>query len=257
MISNETKTKKCSGCGKTKAYSEFNNRNVGWGDKKYSFCRVCHKLRHKAIVIAAHRAGYTGGKKWTKALPFSERKPLLDEVFKELLEEEGENYIPVVVVKKIKQKPNKRTKRPFVKGNRKRLFGDQFSHDPGLAEIKKSRKSARKLLNNKQVEDQVGYIYVISHPYFTGQEGFVSIGKACTYDSRHSGYNRGDPKERYKLEFAKRFDNRAEAEDLIHSKLKSVREGQTEWFEMSVVDAIYVVNNTSLEEITCDRGVNG
>ena len=121
------------------------------------------------------------------------------------------------------------------------LFGEEFTKDPELALKKKQRKKELELLNHHQIEDTEGYVYVISHPFFTGLEGWVSVGKTWNYDSRISTYDRGDPHCRYKLEYQKKFGNRNKAEVAIHSLLERLVKKQGEWFETTIEHAISVV----------------
>ena len=118
------------------------------------------------------------------------------------------------------------------------LFGDRFAHDPTLTQAKADRREELKLLNNRQVDDSVGYVYIISHPYHTGQKGYLSIGKTWNYEARMGSYNRADPDCEYRLEYVKKFANRHKAERRVHALLSSVRKRRTEWFKVSLDDAI-------------------
>jgi hypothetical protein len=125
------------------------------------------------------------------------------------------------------------------------LIGESFVPDPKLTQIKEQRKKELKKLDNQQVENTEGYVYVISHHKY---DPYVSVGKAWSYESRVGTYNRGDPNREYKLEYAQRFDNCLEAEDIIHRMLEYCRhELGGDWFDISVEDAIKEIGKIEQE----------
>jgi hypothetical protein len=119
------------------------------------------------------------------------------------------------------------------------LTGKAFTHDPKLTQIKEQRKEELKKLNNKQVEDTAGYVYIMSHPHHTGANGWVSIGKSWNYETRLGNYNRGCPDRAYRLEYVLRFADCAKAEKAIHAMLDYCRrDPKSEWFKISIESAI-------------------
>lgn len=238
--------KVCPKCGVERPYSEFNKGNSVGG--KRNACKICQRLAHKALAIAAHSQGYTR-RDWIKMVPRSERMPILNEVFQNLLKEvfknsgmlAGEQIAPAA------PQPVARKKVKKLKHISQRLYGDSFSPDPSLPAKREQRKEQLKALNNQQLKDPEGYIYVISHPNETGRKGRVSVGCTCDYDVRLVQYNRGDSDEEYKIEYSQPVANRHIAETAIHYLLHPVRVGTTEWFQMSVADAVAIERNMDVE----------
>ena len=92
-----------------------------------------------------------------------------------------------------------------------------------------------KALYNREKE---GEVYVITNPAFPD---WVKIGMAVDSEDRLKGYQTGDPHRSYKLEFSKGFDDRRKAEAKAHTLAKNSFIKSGEWFNMSVQDAINVI----------------
>lgn len=222
-------TKFCKGCCKDKPRNEFNN-SKGWADGKHQYCILCHRLWHKALVVAAHRAGYTGRKKWMKDVSVEQRKPLLAEVFKQLL---AEAY---------GDKPASRLSRPapriafdaISEKTRIKLVGVRAKHQEELNE-----------LNNTQCTLKEGFVYAITNPAWPGT---VKVGKAINYENRTGTYQTYDPYRKYSIEGAWHFEDREKAEKYIHKLLDDKRiYDDGEWFKASVDDVKALVEHCQKE----------
>tara|TARA_R100001369_G_scaffold7352_4_gene18530 strand:- start:4 stop:504 length:501 start_codon:yes stop_codon:yes gene_type:complete len=92
-----------------------------------------------------------------------------------------------------------------------------------------------KALYNREKE---GEVYVITNPSFGG---WVKIGMAVDSEDRLKGYQTGDPHRSYKLEFSRYFNDRRKAESTAHVMASKSFIKSGEWFNMSVQDAINVI----------------
>ena len=90
-----------------------------------------------------------------------------------------------------------------------------------------------------------GYVYVISNKAWPG---WVKIGMAVDSEDRLKGYQTGDPHRSYKLEFSRNFNDRRKAESKAHvlAGKSSIQSG--EWFNMSVQDAINVIEGVETND---------
>ena len=90
-----------------------------------------------------------------------------------------------------------------------------------------------------------GEVYVITNPAFPD---WVKIGMAVDSEDRLKGYQTGDPHRSYKLEFSRSFNDRRKAESKAHvlAGKSSIQSG--EWFNMSVQDAINVIEGVETND---------
>ena len=104
------------------------------------------------------------------------------------------------------------TKHPFHKSGRYKTFeGAAFASLNNYADIKE------------------GYVYVISNPAW---EGWYKVGMALDASDRCSGYQTSSPFRDYTIRYSKYFEDRREAERLVHNILKKNHtEHMNEWFK--------------------------
>lgn len=81
-------------------------------------------------------------------------------------------------------------------------------------------------------------IYVLIHPAFAG---YLKVGQTTIADRRLQVFNIGDPLRRY--EYAAKFavTDAVRAEVDAHELLRDARVGATEWYRMTVDDAIAAI----------------
>jgi len=86
-----------------------------------------------------------------------------------------------------------------------------------------------------------GYVYILIHPK---NIGWVKIGMTEDLDKRLSQFQTACPTRSFKYAHTKHFDNRRTAEAKAHvlaQKVATIR--NNEWFEMSVEQAITILDN--------------
>jgi|TARA_R100001460_G_scaffold50633_1_gene89087 hypothetical protein len=91
-----------------------------------------------------------------------------------------------------------------------------------------------------------GEVYVITNPAFPD---WVKIGMAVDSEDRLKGYQTGDPHRSYKLEFSRNFNDRRKAESKAHVLAGKSFIQSGEWFNMSVQDAINMIEGISDDDV--------
>ena len=244
----EVKTKTCcqwpKGCGKTKPYSAFNNTD--WGDKKTPLCQTCQRLRHKALVIAAHRAGYLGRRQWIKALPFSDRKPFLEKVFQELLLASLDTIDSLETIElSIEPKPPKKQPDLFLRKILKELGLDikkqKVTTDPLLLTMRKSKadscevRAIKAQLRRMKYQHTDGWLYIASNPAWPNSR---KIGETTDYERRLNHYQTGCPNRDYIMNYEIYVEDRITLEGLLKVALIPVRSHPhplNEWFNIGEI----------------------
>jgi hypothetical protein len=112
------------------------------------------------------------------------------------------------------------------------------ANDPELDEIKAEVSSERSKLNNKQITNKRGHVYVMTNPAWPG---FVKVGKSADYEGRVNGFQTHSPHGDYVLEYKKKFEDRNLAEQIAHSGLLEFHH-QREWFKCSAEQAIQIIS---------------
>lgn len=84
-----------------------------------------------------------------------------------------------------------------------------------------------------------GAIYIVTNPAWPG---WVKVGRAVDANDRHNSYQTGSPFRDYVLEWFRPVDNRMTAEAEAHKRLAKVTAQHGEWFNISVADAITIIN---------------
>jgi hypothetical protein len=84
-----------------------------------------------------------------------------------------------------------------------------------------------------------GYVYLITNPAW---KGWVKVGMAVDAEDRCNSFQTSSPYRDYQLEYCGYFQNRRVAEGKVHKKISKISEDiGSEWFKISVIDAINVV----------------
>ena len=84
-----------------------------------------------------------------------------------------------------------------------------------------------------------GYVYIITNPAW---KGWLKVGMAVDAEDRCKSFQTSSPYRDYQLEYCGYFNNRRVAEEKVHKKMVKVSDSNTsEWFKVSVIDAIKVI----------------
>ena len=95
-----------------------------------------------------------------------------------------------------------------------------------------------KSLYNQNVQ---GHVYIISNPAW---KGWFKVGMAVDAKDRCSSYQTSSPFRDYKVCYSKYFEDRREAERLVHSALKENKiEHANEWFKTDLETIKNVIKN--------------
>lgn len=90
------------------------------------------------------------------------------------------------------------------------------------------------------------YLYIITHPKFPG---WIKLGRTSNLASRLTTYNTGCPFKEYKYEYYIEILLPVIYNVEQHFKI-NVHSNGYEWFEISVDDAIKLINKVIIEEIS-------
>lgn len=106
-------------------------------------------------------------------------------------------------------------------------------------------------IDNKTVE---GHVYVVSNKAW---QGWYKVGKAVKSEDRLNNYQTSSPHRDYVLEYQEAFDNRNNAETIIHECLRSkVSTHKNEWFYTDLqvitetIQEVKYINARSAKEVT-------
>jgi len=84
-----------------------------------------------------------------------------------------------------------------------------------------------------------GYVYVITNPCW---KGWVKVGMAIDAEDRCKQYQTSSPFRDYALKFKKYFDDRRNAEQQAHKKIKNIcKDNNGEWFKVSISEAKQII----------------
>ena len=90
-------------------------------------------------------------------------------------------------------------------------------------------------------KSNVGYVYAVCNPAW---KGWYKVGMAVDAADRCSGYQTSSPFRDYKVSYSKYFEDRREAERLVHSALKENKiEHANEWFKTDLKTITNVIKN--------------
>ena len=90
-------------------------------------------------------------------------------------------------------------------------------------------------------KSNVGYVYAVCNPAW---KGWYKVGMAVDAADRCSGYQTSSPFRDYKVSYSKYFEDRREAERLVHSALKENKiEHANEWFKTDLETIKNVIKN--------------
>jgi len=90
-------------------------------------------------------------------------------------------------------------------------------------------------------KSNVGYVYAVCNPAW---KGWYKVGMAVDAADRCSGYQTSSPFRDYKVSYSKYFEDRREAERLVHSALKENKiEHANEWFKTDLKTITSVIKN--------------
>ena len=124
----------------------------------------------------------------------------------------------------------------------KRIAGDGVVTPAHIDKAKDLMAKGATAETAKQNTDPSGFVYAVSNPAFPG---YVKVGKAQDPDKRIDGYQTGDPHRAYKIDHCEYFDDRHTAETAFQDMLKDdgfQGDAQGEWFQMSVEDAVRLLD---------------
>lgn len=107
-----------------------------------------------------------------------------------------------------------------------------------VAEVRDRHWSDIEAVHNYRTGVAEGFVYIVTNPAWPG---WVKIGSAIDPVDRARSYNTGSPYRDYELQAYAYSGNRRELEDVIHKEADHVR-GRGEWFDMSVEEAIELID---------------
>lgn len=84
-----------------------------------------------------------------------------------------------------------------------------------------------------------GYVYIINNRNFPG---WIKVGCALDADDRLSSYQTSSPHRNYKLKWARKTNNKLDAERQAHECLGKLVERKNEWFKMTTREAVRNLN---------------
>lgn len=87
------------------------------------------------------------------------------------------------------------------------------------------------------------YIYIIVHPKF---EGWIKLGRTVDLKKRLDGYQTGCPFRDYKIVYSKFIPNTITVTNIENYFKTTVHNNGFEWFNISVEDAISIIENLSI-----------
>ena len=91
-----------------------------------------------------------------------------------------------------------------------------------------------------------GEVYIITNPAW---KGWIKIGMAVESKDRLKTYQTSSPLRDYKLNYAKAFANRRDAETQAHALCSEQAEKiENEWFKMPIKTAIKIIENINEEQ---------
>ena len=94
-------------------------------------------------------------------------------------------------------------------------------------------------------KSNVGHVYIVSNPAW---EGWYKVGMAVDADDRCRSYQTSSPMRDFKLEYFKFFDDRRNAENIVHLKLSTTDyEKRGEWFNAPLNEIVSVIKNIQEE----------
>ena len=88
---------------------------------------------------------------------------------------------------------------------------------------------------------QDGHVYIISNPAWVE---WYKVGMAVDATDRCKAYQTSSPFRDYKVSYSKYFDDRREAEKLVHTKLKEIKiKHVNEWFKSDLKTIKNIIKN--------------